>query len=510
MIKNILFIQPFVLEKGHFANEILIWAIYLENFLKSKLKQLNFDIIYLPVEQNRGKLKIKSFNEVNIFRSQMDKLISNIQFDVDEKTLISLSGTTSHHYLSSKLIAEYFQNKSPSSVIIFGGAHPSSKPHDFNYPKSPIDYVIIGEGEIPLYKLLQKNPKKQVTPKIIQNNPITDLNELPPINLSLFDKYIKDFNHLSISLSRGCPFNCNFCMEKSLSKENPSIKRWRVYSPKRAIQEVKNMVKYGLENSIKDYGFYDPIFGLNKNWLDKFLNLYNFQEISSTWIETRLDILNEKLIQKLQIKKFYLMYGLESYSKKMLSIMNKTFNPKEYLNKFEQVYQVHKKLESFFMLNVLFNHPGETKETYLESFNRLEKMVIDDNIDTTYLNLRFYHHFPGTKVFNQFDYFNEKFGSISYFPEWWKREETLKNGPYCIRPSVDLSLRESINLFTEFYKNLEMINLENIKKNKTPNSFQRALMIKKEIKGLEQKRDTQMNFLSEKKIETGKTLISAI
>ena len=502
MIKKVLFCQSFVLENEELTNEILIWPVYLENFLKSKINNLTFDILYLPVEQKKGAIHINALNEVERFHSQMDNLISNLKFEIDNETLICVSGTTSHHFLSSKLICEYFQKYFPSSIIIFGGAHASACSNDFYYQDSPVDFIIQGEGELSLYNLIKDNPHKHNFPIIFPNNPILDLNALPPIDFSIFDKYINFFDHLSISLSRGCPFNCNFCMEKSLSKNNRNIKKWRVYAPKRAIQEVENMVRYGFERKMKEYGFYDPIFGLNKKWLEKFLELYNFQDISYAWIETRLDILNENLIQKLQSKKFYLMYGLESYSKRMLSIMNKTTNPKEYLEKFEKVYQIHKKLENFYMLNVLFNHPGETKESYHKTFNRLEEMIDHDDLDTTYLNIRFYHHFPGTKVYNQFEYFKEKYGSYSYFPGWWKREEFLKNGPYCVRPSFNLSLMESIDLYTDLYKNLEIVNLGKIKKNKPLNLFQRALMIKKELKGLEQKRETRRNFIREKGIES--------
>ena len=58
------------------------------------------------------------------------------------------------------------------------------------------------------------------------------------------------------------------------------------------------------------------------------------------------------------------MYGLESLSPYMLSVMDKAVNPVKFLEKFERIFEIHEDLEYMFMANVLFNHPGETNATY--------------------------------------------------------------------------------------------------------------------------------------------------
>ena len=123
-------------------------------------------------------------------------------------------------------------------------------------------------------------------------------------------KYIKtkksEARGLGISLSRGCPYNCSYCIEENLAK-GKNIKRWRAYTPKRAVKETYTLVNYGLKHDIRIYGFLDPCFGFNKNWLNKFLNLYEADEqIIYHFVETRIDILNEHLVSKLQEKKMFL------------------------------------------------------------------------------------------------------------------------------------------------------------------------------------------------------------
>ena len=91
MIRKILFIQPFVLEKEHLSDEILVWEVYIENFLKSKLPNLSFDLIYLPIGQKRGNLELETYKDKDKFNTQMDKLISSINFELDKNT--TLPGT---------------------------------------------------------------------------------------------------------------------------------------------------------------------------------------------------------------------------------------------------------------------------------------------------------------------------------------------------------------------------------------------------------------------------------
>ncbi len=500
MIKKVLFVQSFVLEKDALSNEILVWEIYLENFLKSKMPYLEFDLLYLPIEQDLGHLSITSYKEIELFEEDMFNMISELNFGLDCHTLIGISVTTSHHYISSLIIGEFFQKYYPESFIVFGGAHVSACPNDFINKNSIGDFIITGEGEIPLYNLIKRSLKKQERPLMLKGETIYNLNDLPPIDFSILDKYIKKFNHLSISLSRGCPFGCVFCMENTLLNNN-NTKKWRSYSPKRAIQEVDTMITYGSQYEMKAYGFYDPTFGLDQKWLDTFLDLYTYEDQTYAWIETRLDVLNENLLYKITQNNFFLMYGLESYSKNMLKIMNKTNNPNLYLKKFERLLEIHRKIDSFFIINILVNHPGETRQTQSETFKKLEEMILKYNIDPQSFNIRFYHHFPGTRIYITFDEYHKKYRSFSFFPEWYKTEDLLKYGAYTVRPSIEFSLRESFSRYTENYQNLFTMSINNMDENKKRRNMLMIASIKKQISYLNSKKELFFEFLDKNQIE---------
>jgi len=509
MKKKVLYIQPFVLDYSSdrkiLGELTLIWFIYLENYLKSKIQNLSSDLLYLPIELKHNKIKINSLEDKDVLFEQIHKLISNLNFEVDNNTFICISGTTSYHYLSSKVIAEFFQEFYPNSIVIFGGAHASASPSDFSYANSPIDYTIIGEGEHTLYEIIKNSFKKQDFSKIMIGNPIQNLNQLPPIMFSLLDKYVDSIKDLSVSLSRGCPYQCSFCMEQKISNYCPNIRSWRVYSPKRAIKETKAMIEYGLSHGLEEFGFVDPTFGTNRKWFRKFLKLWNFEEtIPAAWIETRFDLLNESLIECLKRKNFRLWYGLESGSMTMLSIMRKTINPISYLNKFKEIAEIHEKLDYITMLNVIFNHPGETQQTYQETFDYLKNIVSNDRNNNLNFSLRYYHHFPGTNVYNRFNEYTKKYGSRVYLSKWWKSEKFLTYGPYMVRSSRSLKLRESIERFTKIYEELGEINLRNLKKYKPENYLGKGVSIKKAINEFKLLKSKLLGFMDTNEIEPSK------
>ena len=79
MSKKVLFVQPFQFVKKNLSNEPLMWFIYLENYLKAKIRNIKTDIIYLPLENNIGTTidAPPSSNELKSFILFWTKLYQN-------------------------------------------------------------------------------------------------------------------------------------------------------------------------------------------------------------------------------------------------------------------------------------------------------------------------------------------------------------------------------------------------------------------------------------------------
>ncbi|TXT61849.1 MAG: hypothetical protein BAJALOKI3v1_740008 [Promethearchaeota archaeon] len=459
MIKHILFIQPFTLIEKQLSNILLVWPFYLENYLKYKFKKLDFETLYLPAEQKRGSIKIKdySYSEIEKFNFEMDRLISRLDFDLDSDTLICISCSFSTLYLPTEIILNYFKQFHEQCLVVIGGAHTTACPSEFISKLGLIDYIVMGEGEIPLSMIIQNNSKKQKKPILMKKKYIPNLDDLPLLtfeDLSL-SEYIADIPNLAINLSRGCPYTCNFCMEQNLGKNCNVIKPWRAYSPLRAVKEVEQMILFGEDHNVEQFGFLDSIFGFNKSWLDSFLKNYDFESLTSIWTETRLDILNEDLLKRLQKKKIYNMYGLEHFSYTILEILNKTNNPANYIGTFKRILKLHDDLKYECVLNILLNHPGENSETLDQAFDGMKKIIETTHSNKIIFNIKQYHNFPGTPSYENESYYHEKFGT-QYYPiskNWWKHKdlECQKFGVFCVRSSQNLPLRDFLLLWTNKY-----------------------------------------------------------
>lgn len=477
---------------------LLVWPVYLENYLKSKMNNISCDLLYLPDEQKQGNINIDSYNDTDKFAKQMDNLLDNIKLDLTlPSSYICLSLTTSYYYLSTKMIADYFQKRYPETVLVAGGAHATARPND---EYSPIDFLILGEGERALYEIIRDNYKKQKKTKKIIGKPIEILDDLPKLDLSILNEYSGFYDSLSISLSRGCPFNCSFCMEECLANLSNKIKRGRAYSPKRAIEESARMIDYAEDFNIDRVGYVDPTFsGGNKEWMRKFIDLWDFDSrVSEVWIESRFDVLNHKMIENLQKKQFFNWYGLESTSKEMLRIMNKHINPSSYIKKYNEILEKHIELEYLAMNNVIFGHPGETKASLEDSFNGLKGIQKKDSKDVIQFSLRYYHHFPGSHVYNNIDYYEKKYGTKVCLPFWWEDEDLLQFGPYMVRPSADLSLCDLIKTFTKNYGDLVNISIDNLKSHKSNDTLGKVYIKKKEIQSFKELGHDLLNFIQQK------------
>ncbi|TFH31268.1 MAG: radical SAM protein [Promethearchaeota archaeon] len=178
-------------------------------------------------------------------------------------------------------IAEYY--KSQHIPVVIGGPHVTALPEEaLEYA----DYVIRGEGEIPLPELVEALNgdrelesvqglawKEKGTIKMNElPYPIEDLDALPFPDYNLLDTGGTKMSGLSLKptipfqTSRGCPFDCKFCSVTAMFG-----KKFRYRSVESVIEEMK---LYNPKEHI--FFFYDDNFSANntrtKNLLRAMIN----------------------------------------------------------------------------------------------------------------------------------------------------------------------------------------------------------------------------------------------
>jgi radical SAM superfamily enzyme YgiQ (UPF0313 family) len=236
--------------------------------------------------------------------------------------------------LTSLYVAEEIKKENSRKKIIFGGPECFKEKNSFKFLKSGfVDTVVIGEGEETLLKLLKKYVEKKtfenvkgsiamVDKKIIDagfREEIKNLDDLPYPDYSVFDIAQYKKNALPILTSRGCTARCSFCGE---------VIYWKKYRFRRAENIFEELKQSVIHYKIKEFFFNDSLINGNLTELSKLVDLIKENKMDIIWggyarVDPKMDIDFLKKMKKAGC--YFLSYGIESGSQKVLNNMNKHF-----------------------------------------------------------------------------------------------------------------------------------------------------------------------------------------
>jgi radical SAM superfamily enzyme YgiQ (UPF0313 family) len=402
---KILLIYPSCLYAPNWGKKDNLKAHMLHLF--SFLKFNNIEVEVLDLENEIG--RPENEDDVTRFREKSAVLISQYDFDT-----VGISCWSSLDYLSSTMIAEICRNINSKCITVVGGYHPSAVPSDFLYDNSPFDFIVTGEGEIALLNICIGNIKRENVPRVIKGTAL-DLRKKFPLYWQEYP-YIKKHSINNIYLSRGCPYSCSFCMEQSKGSM-----RWRSYSVDESINNITSLIDI---LNPKQIFIRDACFGVDNKWRKKFLSGLNRCKIDKIiWVETRIELFDKEDIDLLTNLNFVVAFGIESFSERMLQIMKKTNNPKQYIEKFLKTLSYFNEKEVPYHVFLMFNHPGETYETYNETLNFCKSFVREQSKISGFIGGSNYVFFPGSEIYMNLKAYEERFGTTVQYKEWWKEKE---------------------------------------------------------------------------------------
>lgn len=364
---------------------------------------------------------------------------------------IGLSTYSSFDYRRCLSVGRFLKQLYPDTVLVTGGYHASALPEDLDFEGSPFDVVVQGEGELPILKVAKailggERPQRRYPTELVQ-----ELDELPLMDWSLLDRYWPRAHSLGrklqITLSRGCPYHCTFCMERAKTGY-----QWRAFSPTRAVDELKNLARH------TDLGAWvvniaDPLFGFVRRWRKEVLEgiLQAGLVPRQFWTLTRSDDLDEDDVQLLAKARFSIGIGLESGSPTMLKIMQKGNHPEAYLGAILRLAERSRRFGLNWAANIIVGHPGETPETMWETRNFLEALYLSAPETCGWLSVDPFRLYPGAQVHQQMAEWEQRYGSRFYHKEWWK---SWYDGPFQaqhIDPSRELSYEDRVRFYHDAY-----------------------------------------------------------
>ena len=368
--------------------------LYIATYLKDKLgKDIDSKVIDCPTER--------------LGISKCVKLI------IDEKPDIVGISAWSDFWYSAFELGKEIKRILPSCLIVYGGPHIAIYP-DMTLNIPHVDAVIVGDGEVPFYRLAKKmiegdNNRKSEEGLHFKESGINheslfyiekNLDHLSIPDRTLVD--IKKYNSLlfkgeyssTMITSRGCPYRCSFC---KLNFQKPLC-----VSAEKIIEEFVYLQDLG----IKEVEVYDDTFTWSPARVRAICEGLIKNGVNLRWaIRDRVDRYDYELLKLLKDAGCVrIHYGIESGVQHVLDGMKKKITPEQARTAVLGAKQLGFDVLTYYM----FGNLGET----VEDMNETIKFAL--SLPSDYASFSVTIPYPGTALYED----ALKQGIISY--DYWE------------------------------------------------------------------------------------------
>jgi radical SAM superfamily enzyme YgiQ (UPF0313 family) len=296
----------------------------------------------------------------------------------------------------------------PNAVIIIGGPHISARPTDSLRSCPMADFAMIGESEHRLPALLglidtpdeiagtvyRDGSAVQISPGPIKPVFVSDL---PIPAYHLLRRPLTHYAH-NIRMSRGCPYKCNFCVERlSWNSELGSERR---------IEQVFEEVEF-LSHHLQPgtlIHFSDAVLNISWNRLNELIRRIKGADIHLLYsFDTRVDLINETQARALYEGSFvYFRMGFESARDDVLRTAEKSTDHQRQLEACRIIRNASDRIA--ILAYMVTGLPGSTRETIALDAIYLRQMVQDEQVDI--IGNKIFVPYPGTPYFDNASGFN--------------------------------------------------------------------------------------------------------
>jgi radical SAM superfamily enzyme YgiQ (UPF0313 family) len=333
------------------------------------------------------------------FSGWSDAVITH-QLDTIQPAIIGISQWTHNRHASLDL-ARLVRETVHDCTVVMGGGHATFCFQEILREGSPVDIVVMGEGEETLLELatcrLEGSDWRDIrgiafrhAGEVRVNPPRPLLQELDrlPVPARYLDDSIGFDRGLQpefILTSRGCPFVCHFCSSPGFWN-----RQVRFRSPESIVDEILYIRdRYGLIY----FSLRDDTFTADRGRAIEFCRLLIDRNIQILWnCQSRVCALDEELLVWMKRAGCEcVQLGVESGSPRILAMLGKLIAPRQV----ESVSSLIRKVGINLSVYLISEVPGETEDDIRQTIELLRRIHPDDG----YVSPLAYY--PGTHLFEE-------------------------------------------------------------------------------------------------------------
>jgi radical SAM superfamily enzyme YgiQ (UPF0313 family) len=409
------------------SNKIVLVIPPLAGAHKDHLPSMGVGYLAAILERNNYEVKI-----IDSFAEDLDN-DQTVNAVLKEAPFLAGISANTHNRFSAIGVIEGIKEKSNGEIFtVAGGPHfsPTAEQAVANIPS--LDIVVRGEGEETLLQLVNQirkdlgvNPEnlKRINGltfrdggKIFSTSDrefIKNLDELPTPAWHLFNlnKYnarlegLTKYRAIGVASSRGCPHNCNFCVNSVFWK-----RVFRMHSPKRFVDDLEILFKqYGF----RAFDFWDDTMTIYRSHIEEICREILRRKLLIKWYaRARVDTIDFDLLSLMKKAGCEaISFGVESGSERILKVIDKKIN----LNQVRNIAKICRDLNLVTKFFFVYSLPQENEDDLNSTFDLIDELELYSPKLHCYGGLA--RIYPGT----QLEFLAKKEGKIPNDFNWYKK-----------------------------------------------------------------------------------------
>ena len=315
---------------------------------------LGLRYLYANLKELQENASILEFSINDALQSVAEKILMN------SPDIVGI-GVYIWNALEASELVQIIKKVSPQTTVILGGPEVSYAPLRVNFDNA--DFIIQGEGDTAFYDLC-KNIINATPPE----NKIIKMSMPSLKEIELPYKYYTDEDiqnrYIYVELSRGCPFECEFCLSSMDEKV-------RAFNLDKVLEEFENLWQRGARN----FKFVDRTFNLNMRTANRILDFFLEKEepyfAHFEVIPDHFPASLRKKISQFPHGALQLEIGIQTLNPEIANNISRQL----LLDKIEEnIIFLENETEAHIHLDLIVGLPGETLESFGKNLDELVRL----------------------------------------------------------------------------------------------------------------------------------------